>query len=65
MTSLGPAPAPSLQTLRLEDRESQERERQTAWHKARHKASPKHEDEAEATVDLGKEEETHQLDERA
>jgi 6-phosphogluconolactonase (cycloisomerase 2 family) len=54
-----------LQPLRLEDRESRERERQAAPHKARHKASAKPDGELEATADLGKDEETHQLDERA
>ena len=65
MTSLGPAPAPSLQPLRLEDRESRERERQAAPHKARQKSSSKPGGELEAAADLGKDEETHQLDERA
>jgi hypothetical protein len=65
MSSLGPASAPLLQPLRLEDRESGERERKSTPRKAPHKASPKRDDELETVAELGKDEESHRLDERA
>lgn len=65
MTSLGPAPAPPLQPLRPESRDSRERERHATPHKAPLQGSPKHDAELESVADFGKDEETHQLDERA
>ena len=63
MNNLGPAPASRLEPLRPGDRDRGQREKQAAPPKIMHPSEPA---PANASVeDLVKENETHQLDERA